>query len=67
MSLTKQVRVQRWRLGQVQLLGRLAVVIVIGLVRFLLNRHVARVAGGASRHDPRLEDLPSCVRPRVRG
>jgi hypothetical protein len=55
MSLTKEVRVQHWRLA------------IIGLVSLPLNRHVARATGAASRYGLRLENLLSCVRPHVRG
>lgn len=63
-SLTKEVRMQRWRLAVV---GLLAVAIVIGPMRLPLNRHVARATGEASRYGLRLETPLSCVRPHVRG
>ena len=63
-SLTKEVRMQHWRLAVV---GLLAVAIIIGLVGFALNRHVAGATGEASRYGLRLENPLSCVRPHVRG
>lgn len=63
-NLTKEVRMQRWRLA---IVGLLAVAIVIGPVGLPLNRHVARATGEASRYGLRLENLLSCVRPHVRG